>query len=310
MFVFVMGSPISYYLYLAAILYLPVIAFYWYNGTVFPGPLLAAPILFQTYIWAYQAVPPAVLFLAASRTESFELRYRLERGLHPYRVVCLLDPGLADPEMHGLFKRNTFEWDNLWATRISKWQTTVHPLMDMASFILVDARVGTPGVIEEISRIVAAGLFRKTLFIVDEAGNAAALEANAISTTSNEVKVIREEEAIPVLKAIGLSKTASPDELFRSRDTYTRVLTPNALSLARASESQRNLWFLRVICRYCNLSIEVPWEHLRDTDAMSPAERNSYVKSIDNYIYSCRGCGGLYFVIWHGTRITVERLRK
>src|SRR5262249_15671421 len=139
-------------------------------GIVLPGPMMVFPFLAQTYIWAYQAVPPTVLVLGASRSETFQLRYRLERGLNPYRVVCLLDPELARAEISGSFQRNGLEWDNLRTSSTDQWRAAVHSLMLIASFIVLDARVGTPRVCDEVSHLITAGLSHKTLFVGDETG--------------------------------------------------------------------------------------------------------------------------------------------
>jgi len=212
---FVAQSPIAYYLYQPGLLYLAPLAMYWFDGTVFPFSVLLFPALFQTYIWAYQSLPPTVLLLASSRQESFDFRYTLERALNPYRVVCLLPPGLADPSQQSLFKRNLYEWDNFWSVDSNRWRTIADPLMEIASFIVVDARVATPGVTEEAGRIVRGRLLRKTLFIVGE--SRAVLDANGLAVGQLGIRTVHQEQVVAALKALGLSHTASPDDVWRAR---------------------------------------------------------------------------------------------
>jgi hypothetical protein len=86
--------------------------------------------------------------------------------------------------------------------------------MDIANFIVVDARVASPGVTEEAARIARGPLFQKTFFAVDE-GACSVLEAIELHIASPGVRAIRQEQVVEVLKSMGLTETASPDDDWR-----------------------------------------------------------------------------------------------
>jgi hypothetical protein len=96
-------------------------------------------------------------------------------------------------------------------------------------------------------------------------------------------------------------------KLFSSRRGYTRNLTPDELQLASEPQSKRDLFFLRVMCKDCNLSIQVPWRDLRNTDAMSANDRLAWVQNNADREYHCRGCGVPYLVTWSGRKVTVMK---
>jgi len=234
MLAFVAHSPFAYYLYQPTLLYLLPLYLHWRHGMVLPTSVWLFPLLVQTYVWAYQALPPAVVLLGSSRNETFELRYALERALHPYRVVCLLKPELADRTQHGRFKRTLFEWDNLWSIDSAGWREIAYPLMDIASFIVVDARIATEGVTEEAGRIARGPLLRKTLFVAHERSQQV-LEAHGLNNRSVGVRAVSEEQVVPILKSMGLTETASPDDLWCHRDGTHRTVDDSRRGTPRTS---------------------------------------------------------------------------
>src|SRR5262249_55331950 len=106
-------------------------------------------MLFQFYILLYQACPPTVIFLATSLSESAAVRYRIDRGIHPYRVVALLDPSCEATS--SLFYQNSLEWDNVRTT--AAWEPVVYKLIDKSPRIVIDTRVPSPSVVHETQRV-------------------------------------------------------------------------------------------------------------------------------------------------------------
>ncbi len=203
----------AYYLYGPLAALLPVAGWYLYNRTVFPWSTIAAVLLYQAYIWAYQSTPPSVLLLGTSRPESIDLRERLERMLHPYRVVVLFDSSVVAPLSRTDFQRNLLEWDNLRTSGRSDWRTIVHPLMDSAPVLVVDTRIASPAVVEETTRILGRhDLVAKTLFLTEPSGDSSSMEAGSHRTGSASETRVTEGELRAALKNRGLTNTKSPDE--------------------------------------------------------------------------------------------------
>lgn len=211
MFFSILKSRIHYYLWGPLLIFLIIIKCRIIWGTVYPTSFLVAATFFWAHLLIYQCLPPSILLLGTSRHECVTLRHKLERGLHPYRVVVLLEPFSANSSIHSLFVRNLFEWDNL-RTSTKKWKSVVHPLMDIVPAIVLDARVPTPGVLEETRRILAEGFISKTVFLVEDNTNAPVLDALDIKISDYKFLIAQELRLVELLKKMGLSRTSSPDD--------------------------------------------------------------------------------------------------
>jgi hypothetical protein len=178
-------------------------------GIAVPIVFTVSLFLFWTHILLYQALPPSVLLLGTSRHETFTLRHGLERSLYPYRVIVLIEPAAAVGATDSLFNRNLFEWDNL-RTSDGSWRTSVFSLIGSTPVIVIDARVPTKGVVEEIRRVYSQQLIDKLLFVADEDGSAPALAAARIQVEASSV--LSEASIGITLKRFRLRHTTSPDD--------------------------------------------------------------------------------------------------
>jgi hypothetical protein len=203
---------ISVYSYM---LYLPLTAMGFMVATnVFglssiPWVGVAAMGLFQLYIYMYQILPPTVIYLGTSNARSAVLRYRMDRGINPYRIVVLLDP--STEASASAFYRNYLEWDNL-RTNLP-WEPVVHVLMEKVPRIAMDTRVASPAVVHESRRVCSrAELLAKTLFIVDDTGAAPSLVVAGITVPDQDLRTVQEADVIRALRDSGLTRVASPDD--------------------------------------------------------------------------------------------------
>ncbi len=204
----VMRSRIHYYLWGPIV---PAAALFAFTaaGAAYPPIFTVSLFLFWLHIVLYQALPPSILLLGASGAGTLALRHALERGLYPYRVVVLLEPTAAISATDSLFTRNLFEWDNV-RTSDGAWRASVFSLLETVPAIVVDTRLSTQGVVEEIQRMFNYQLDDKALFVTDDEGIAPALSAARVQVQAGSV--LREKEIIAELKRSRFRHTASPDD--------------------------------------------------------------------------------------------------
>ena len=187
-------------------------------GVQVPVSFIAMISLVQLLVWALHGTPPSVLLLGTSRPQMTNLREHLERGLYPYRVVVLLDPHTAIHDTHTKFSRQLMEPDNLRTRDDDEWREVVYSLTDTVPFTVVDTRVPTPGVVEETRRMLGDEYFFSTMFIVDEDGSAPSREAVTDAPALPEANTVRAGEVVQALRARGLNRTTSPDDVPGLRD--------------------------------------------------------------------------------------------
>ncbi len=168
MLAFVSSAPNSHYLYSPLATLLVPMVLYLLNGTIFPTYVILIPVFLQVYNWVYLSIPPSVLYLSQARPESILFRETLEREVNPYRVLALFTPSLAGKTLASSFRRNLFDWDNLWTTSDTDWKPKVFRLITMAPVIVVDTRYPSHATKEEIAHIEKTRCLDKVLFIVTE----------------------------------------------------------------------------------------------------------------------------------------------
>jgi hypothetical protein len=207
-------SRIHYYLWGPIVPLVTIIGFS-ANGVRLPFSLTFSLCLFWAHILFYQALPPSVLLLGTSRPETGIFRYQLERALHPYRVIVLLEPAAVTTRADSAFRRNLLEWDNL-RTSEGGWHSAVFGLLETVPALVIDARVPSTGVVEEVRRVSTRGLLEKTLFVTADDGVAPAVGEARVQIPSGIL--VRDAEVATRLKAGRLRETASPDDhpLFRN----------------------------------------------------------------------------------------------
>lgn len=208
----VLRSRIGYYLWLPSV---PVI-YLAYNisiGSTYPLIFIISIFPLWAHLVIYQALPPSVIVLGTSRHEMFDMRHWLERAVNPYRVVVLLEPASTVDKQDSVFRKNQFNWDNL-RTSDGHWRDTAFRLIEMSPTLVIDARVHTMGVAEEILRISNSNLIHKALFVENEDKTAPAINESGMKYDKTELQKVKVSEIVPKLKKMGLTKTTSPDDAF------------------------------------------------------------------------------------------------
>lgn len=109
-------------------------------------------------------VPPSVVFLGTSTADGRRLFTKV-RWEVPGRALSLLQSGALDV-VHGTSFTRTTD---------SSWQSTVRELMALAALIVVDARLTSPAVRQEVEWIVGSDLRRRVVFIIGDDGRDAVL---------------------------------------------------------------------------------------------------------------------------------------
>jgi len=143
-------------------------------------------------------LPPAVLLLGVSRRECWMLADPLKRAISPLKCIHLLDSSLEPNRfLRAEVRRTEFR---LW--RQVDWQYVVRRLSGIVPLIIVDARVESDQLSEEINQIIKSGFHERTLFLCDEQGESRALDSIAIPSDI-VLKVLTPERMIPLLRGIG-----------------------------------------------------------------------------------------------------------
>lgn len=204
----VLSSQIHYYLWSPMIPSTALFALSAAGGS-FPFVFTLSLFLFWTHILMYQLLSPSVILLGTSRNEMFRFRHKLERTLYPYRVVVLLEPSSSITACDGTFEKNLFEWDNL-RTPEDAWRSSVFWLLDTVPTIVIDTRIPSEGVVEEIQRLSRLGHLSKCILVADEEGRTPAL--NAAGVTAPRGSVLCEASVAVFLKRKRLPHTTSPDD--------------------------------------------------------------------------------------------------
>ena len=119
----------------------------------------ALPVGIGAVVLLQFLVPPAVVFLGKSTPDAKRLFAKV-RWEVPGRSLSLLQSGALDV-IHGpSFTRTTD----------SAWRSTVRELMTLVPLIVVDARVTSRAVRQEVEWIVDSALWRNVVFIIGDDG--------------------------------------------------------------------------------------------------------------------------------------------
>ena len=147
----------------------------------------------------YSCLPPTVVFLAASQPEQRILAVELVSAISPCRVIFLLSEGVGI----GVYNHDDFSRNNLRMGKDEDWRKIVHLLIDMSPIIVVDTRVATPPVSEEVIRIISTNSFGKTLCVVGSHGESPALDQAMQSASSTDsLTRIPAEQVVSVVRGI------------------------------------------------------------------------------------------------------------
>lgn len=142
----------------------------------FAGIIMFVTVALHTISW--NLLPPGVLFLASSDPISAPARSLVQSTakFRGFRTVYLLRGRMAGPleqlrSATGVGKPSDLEnigftMGNLRTANDAIWKEVLDNLIAMAPVIVLDIRLNTEGVSYELTHILDAGFYRKTLFVI------------------------------------------------------------------------------------------------------------------------------------------------
>lgn len=128
-----------------------------------PIGLLAALVAGILVSLHYLFTPPGVLFLSSSFPGVEQSFDAIRDAIAPQRVVALLSERQI-PDI----RPNCASWDNLRTLDETTWRDTVHRLMALAQIVVIDLRVMTDNVHDELMRLMDSPYATKVLCITDD----------------------------------------------------------------------------------------------------------------------------------------------
>jgi hypothetical protein len=136
------------------------------------------------------SVPPAIIFLGTSDEQTVSLMRNIYWAISPLRVVALLD----FPWWLGIIR-----YDNLRTRNDPTWRAVVWGLMDTVPLVVVDTRVASPAVVEEVIRMLNPVRQGKALFVSDMLGRCPAVDVALASGFCSEVGPDEPEHGVPIV---------------------------------------------------------------------------------------------------------------
>lgn len=120
---------------------------------------LSAAVL--SWLWLRVTVPPSVVVLGASGRLSVSLHWKLKRIISPLRVLSLLDLGHAGGEG----RRSELTLDCLRTSNEEDWLAAVAKFLKVTRLVVVDGRVSSPWLIQEVTDFLGDGFARPCVII-------------------------------------------------------------------------------------------------------------------------------------------------
>jgi hypothetical protein len=118
------------------------------------------------------SIPPTILLLSVSSSQSLELLLTLDKTFYPLRTVYLLDAEKTGSKRIKTHSRQRFELNNLRRFEPMDWQWLVREVASFVPHIVADARFLSAAVQSEISHIVKSRtLIEKTVVLTNADGS-------------------------------------------------------------------------------------------------------------------------------------------
>ena len=145
-----------------------LVALFVFHGSVSLLLLSIALLVWGSRIGLDFVLPPTVLFLAASQEQQYELQAKLAFLCFPLYMISFLDTGWIYDERGA--PKTPFHGGMLYsALRVSDgsdWETAVRRWLEIIPLAIVDCRVLSPAVTQEVEWIVSSRLFHKAVFVI------------------------------------------------------------------------------------------------------------------------------------------------
>ena len=140
-------------------------------------------------------LPPGVVYLGASESYGFSFVHKLMFAIPPIKVVHLLNTFKAGGILREQIDHGGY--------RVTKgWHKAVHRLCDIAPLIILDLRIVTPFVEEEVQHIFDSGHKHKAVFLTEEDGTLP-IPRSLNFLHNGFIFTLTPEAAIATLKGVG-----------------------------------------------------------------------------------------------------------
>jgi hypothetical protein len=140
-------------------------------------------------------LPPTVLYLAASKAKGFSLASELQFSIAPLKIVHLLDTFQAGAILGDQLHQSEFRVG-------ANWQKAVRTFSEITPLIIVDGRVVTEPILQEITHILNSGLHNRTFFVADETGGVPALSCLTLPREA-KLQIATSQQLLSGLKGLG-----------------------------------------------------------------------------------------------------------
>jgi hypothetical protein len=142
--------------------------------------------------------PPTAVYLATSNIDRLKLLQQLQARSIPNLVALLtLSRSGTAPLSYRFISLFDFRTHN-----DDTWRTVVDQLLAMAPVIFVDARDASPGVLDEVRRIIHKRYLNKVLFVSNPDGSLPVLESLAPPHDISAFRTLDENQLLKRVTAI------------------------------------------------------------------------------------------------------------
>lgn len=193
-----------------------------------PLPLALGLVALTHALWGFvnDAIPPTVLYLAASRPESLSFQTRLMSEIGFHRVLSLIDIEVFSGEVPPIPERWTerklicsFVGSDVFRLiQDRNWEEIVHELVELTPVIVLDSRWSSPGVEREALWLCRSEYLFKSYFVTNQQTESTLLDTIVETTASVSrplLKLVGEEDMLSLLqRVVTASRKAEVSRLF------------------------------------------------------------------------------------------------
>jgi hypothetical protein len=175
--------------------------------------------------------PALVHILSNSSSQSLLLHQKMVAYIRPFRACSLLYTDVSiptdyvNPIVNDIFRTNDMH----------DWKNVAFTMAEISPVIIMDTRIPTGPVLDEIKRLIDVSLLYKVVFISDASGNCPGLDA-LNNTQLNQLRtamcIINEDQLFPFVKHLISNKVNLPTLTHATKSIYQEL---SSRSLAMSS---------------------------------------------------------------------------
>jgi len=160
---------------------------------------LFSQLTFGLCVISFVYLPPSILLLGVSDQTNAGLYYEVMCAALPLKLVHMLND-FNFGAIHG-GPLNYFRYR---ALPIADWKAVISDLMLMAPIIVMDIRIVTKPVLDEVNMILSLGLCDKTIFVINQNGSSQVLDLirNTTDQSVLPINTIRSDQVISSLRSM------------------------------------------------------------------------------------------------------------